>query len=392
MEWEREKWIEEYVQGESIAEIARRHDVSRKSLYKWIERYELDGVIGLQDCSRAPTHYPHAIEAIWQERIAAARQEHPRWGAPKLEWLLKKSYSDQVPSASTIGRILKQLGLSQRRTRKRARGTGPLSQADQCNEVWCVDFKGWRRTGDGQCCQPLTVTDHATRYLLCCQALTATRTELVKPVLERVFRHYGLPLRMRSDNGPPFGNTGACGLTELAAWLIELGTVCERIEPGRPQQNGRHERMHRTLGEITMAPVAATLRQQQKRFDEFRQEFNHDRPHQALGQQPPATLYQPSPRPWPRRTPEPAYGIDWKVRQVDGGRVKWTGVRVFISHALNGKHVAFEPVDDGLWRVWFYRHWLGEWNDRQKRLRRPHEFKSIEPELALSSPAGSPRA
>lgn len=245
--------------------------------------------------------------------------------------------------------------------------------------MWCIDFKGWRITGDGKRCQPLTVTDQCSRYLLCCQALESIRSEPVQPVLERVFRDYGLPKRMRSDNGPPFGDHGPCGLTGLAVWWIELGIECERIEPGRPQQNGRHERMHRTLEEATFRPPASTLRKQQKRFDAFRAEYNHERPHQALQQQVPASRYELSGRAYPRRIPEPGYPFVWPRRRVgDRGRVSWLGETPFISHALSGKTLGFEPVDEGLWRAWFYQHWLGLLDDRRKRLRRPHECEADE--------------
>jgi putative transposase len=391
MKWEREEWVKEYGAGESISEIARRHGISRKAVHKWIHRYEEYGVEGLEDLSRAPRDHPNAVQAIWQERVAAERRAHPRWGAPKLAWVLQQKHPPEgVPSASTIGRILKDQGLSRGPRARPARAIGRLSEAQLPNDVWCIDFKGWRRTGDGQCCQPLTVTDQTSRYLLCCQALGSTRTELVKPVLERVFREYGLPQRMRSDNGPPFGDGGACGLTELAAWWIELGIECERIQRGCPQQNGRHERMHRTLGEETMNPPANTLRKQQKRFHEFQRHYNHERPHQALGQRVPAEFYEVSSREFPERTPEPNYGPNWERRQVGGrGQMKWGGERYFISHALSGKQIGFEPVGE-MWRVWFYHHWLGLWDEKRKKLLRPHSLRSeVASKDPLNSPAGS---
>jgi transposase InsO family protein len=376
MEWERERWIREYLNGETVTEICQKHQISRKSVYKWIERYEKWGEEGLKDLSRAPDRHPRAVDPVWQERIAAARQEHQRWGAPKLEWLLKQRHGD-VPSVSTIGRILKQQGLSRGRVRRQAaRTVTPLSQAHKSNDIWCIDFKGWRRTADGQIFYPLTVTDQATRYILCCQPLPAMRTELVRPVLERVFRQYGLPLRIRSDNGAPFGDGRPGGFTELSVWWTELGIVVERIDPGRPQQNGRHERMHRTLSEDAMTPPAATLRQQQKRLEQFRQEFNDERPHQALGQQPPALFYEASQTPYPRRVPAPVYGLRWVRRKVGSrGQAKWNGTRVFISHALTGRQLGFEPVADAVWRVWFRDQWLGVWDEKRKRLYRPHEME-----------------
>jgi hypothetical protein len=205
------------------------------------------------------------------------------------------------------------------------------------------------------------------------------RTELVRPVLERMFVEYGLPLRIRSDNGAPFGEGGRGGLTELAVWWIELGMKWERIEPGHPQQNGRHERMHRTLQEETLNPPADTLRQQQKRFKEFRQEFNYERPHEALGQQVPGALYTPSPRTYPRHPPEPDYARQWRVRKVGArGQTRWAGDRFFVSHALSGKQIGFEPVGEVLWRVWFYDYLLGLWHEREKKFQRALDCDGIE--------------
>jgi len=189
--------------------------------------------------------------------------------------------------------------------------------------------------------------------------------------MERVFREYGIPERIRSDNGAPFASNGECGLTDLAVWWVELGIHWERIEPGHPQQNGRHERMHRTLKEATMQPPASSWRQQQLRFEEFRKEYNEQRPHEALGQQPPAALYRRAARDYPRSMAEPPYGLGWVVRRVDGGRIRWFSQRVFVSHALNGKVIGFEPSADGLWRVWFYRHWLGMWDETTRTFYRP---------------------
>lgn len=375
MGWEREQWIQEYQAGETVSEIARRHQVSRKALYKWLERYQEYGQEGLTDVSRAPQRHPQAVDQVWRERIGGARQMHPRWGAPKLAWWLEQQYGKEaVPSISTIGRVLRDRGLSRSRRRVRCHGTGALAPAEQANQVWAIDFKGWCRTGDGERCEPLTISDQATRYLLCCQALGSTRTERVRPVLERVFLEYGLPERIRSDNGAPFGVKGGCGLTELAVWWIELGIQSERIDPGRPQQNGRHERMHRTLQEATMDPPASTARQQQRRMEEFRRDYNERRPHQALGQQVPASLYTPSPRLYRGGTLEPDYGA-WPVRKViDGGQIRWRSRKIFLSHALTGKVVGLEPVAEELWKVWFYRHWLGMWDAQRRRLWRPREW------------------
>jgi putative transposase len=369
MEGEREQWIKEYEGGDRVSEIARRHQISRKALYKWIERYEEYGVAGLNDLSRAPEQHPQAVSELWRQRIRGARQQQPRWGAPKLAWWLGQRHGgDALPSVSTIGRVLRDSGLSRSRRRVKAHGTGKLEPAERANQVWAIDFKGWCRTGDGARCEPLTISDQATRYLLCCQALSSTRTELVRPVMERVFAEYGLPERIRSDNGAPFAVKGECGLTELAVWWIELGIHNERIDPGHPQQNGRHERMHRTLQEVTMEPPASTARQQQRRLEAFQREYNERRPHQALGQQVPASLFRPSPRIYRESGREPEYGSCWQVRKVDGGRIRWPGGKIFVSHALNGKLVGVEPIEEGLWKLWFHHYWLGMWDAEEGRL------------------------
>lgn len=378
MEWERATWIAEYEAGEKISEIGRQHQISRKTLHKWIERYQQYGSEGLCELSRAPAAHPQAVSELWRERIRGARIEHGRWGAPKLRWLLEQRHGKPgVPSESTIGRVLQESGLSGGRRREvRAHGTGHLHPAEHPNEVWGIDFKGWCRTGDGKRCEPLTITDQVARYLLCCQGLRSTRTELVRPVMERVFREYGLPERLRNDNGPPFASIGECGLTELSVWWIELGIGLERIDPGHPQQNGRHERMHRTLQEETMLPPAASMRVQQRRFDAFRREFNEQRPHQALGQQIPAAVYRSSARRYPERTPQPSYPPAWGVRRIgNGGQLRWLGERFFVSHALTGKPVALEPAGEGLWRMWFYQHWLGMWDQTHSRLWRPRQWQ-----------------
>jgi transposase InsO family protein len=373
MAWERKNWIERYQAGERISDLAAEHRVSRKTLYKWVARFEEWGEQGLEELSRAPHQHAGAVDGVWRERVLAERDAHPRWGAEKLRWRLAQQHAP-VPSASTIGRLLRENGRVRRRERvARAQGTGTLAAAGEPNQVWCIDFKGWFRTGDGVRCEPLTISDYATRYLLCCQGLSSTRSELVRPVMERVFATYGVPERIRSDNGPPFASTGGCGLTELSAWWIELGIVCERIQPGCPQQNGRQERMHRTLSEATLEPPATTARQQQRRFEAFREEYNHRRPHQALALQVPAALYVGAERPYWRVTAEPEYGKGWEVRAVTGGESRWKCERVFVSHALNGKRIGFEPVEEGLWKVWFYRQWLGMWDER--RLYRPQEWE-----------------
>jgi transposase InsO family protein len=370
--------MEAYQAGEGISEIARRYGVSRKAVYKWIDRYEEYGEEGLKDLSRAPQQHPGAVSELWRERICGARQEHQRWGAPKLHWWLEQKHGKAgVPSISTIGRVLQERGLIGKRNRRvRAQGNGSLSAAEDANDVWGIDFKGWCRTRDGQRFEPLTLSDYATRYILCSQGMSGTRTEQVRPVVKRVFQDHGLPLRLRHDNGPPFASIGACGLTELSVEWMELGIVSERIAPGHPQQNGRHERMHRTLKEATMQPPAGTWRAQQRRVDDFVREFNEQRPHQALGQQVPAALYRPSERRYPDRIRGPEYPNAWKVRRVNlAGQLTWPGTEFFVSHALSTKYVGLEPWNEDCWRLWFYRQWIGVWDAPAERLWRPQQWE-----------------
>ena len=393
MDWEREQWIEQIEAGASVSEVAEQYQVSRKTLYKWMERYRGYGQEGLRDLSRAPQQHPQAVSELWRERIRAARQQRPRWGAPKLAWWLEQQYrGEQAPSVSTIGRVLHDSGLSHSRRRIRAQGTGPFEPADKANEVWAVDFKGWCRTGDGVRCEPLTISDQATRYLLCCQSMPSTRTAPVQAVMERVFLTYGLPERIRSDNGSPFAVRGECGLTELAVWWIELGIHSERIDPGHPQQNGRHERMHRTLQEATMQPPASTARKQQQRLDEFRRDYNEQRPHQALGQRVPASLYVPSERIYRRGLAQVDYG-NWPVRQVcSGGKIGFQKEGIFVSHALRGKLVGLEQIDERCWNLWFHRHWLGVFEQGGGGLWRPRAWAAQRARRSASqgSAAGSP--
>jgi hypothetical protein len=243
-----------------------------------------------------------------------------------------------------------------------------------------VDFKGWFRTGNGRPCYPLTLTDNFSRFLLRCQALPAETTLQVKPVMEAAFREYGLPERIRSDNGTPFSANGESGLTGLSVWWIKLGIMPERIKPGCPQQNGRHERMHGTLQAETVAQPAASLRSQQERFDAFRKEYNTERPHEALGQKPPAEFYAPSPREYPARVAEVEYPSGWQVRRVSaGGKFRWGHNRmVFVSHALEGEPVGLEPIDDRYWRGWFGCYELGVFDRAEGKWYRPGEWQRLQ--------------
>ena len=337
-------------QENSLAELCRAYGISRPTAYKWLTRYQEAGLEGLRDRSHARPFQAQQTPLEQEEMILAARAAHPHWGAPKLKaWLENKHPGQTLPAPSTIGLILKRHGLTvpRKRLHHATPATAPLANALAPNTVWCVDFKGWFYTGDGKRCDPLTISDAFSRFLVRCQAVAKTDGEHVRAIFEAAFRQYGLPQIIRSDNGPPFASTGLGGLSHLAVWWIRLGLRPERIRPGKPQENGRHERMHLTLLREAATPPQANGRTQQLRFDRWRQEFNEERPHQALGQVPPARLYEPSPRPYPSRLREVEYVEDWTVRAVrPNGQMKWGGHEVRITEALTGERIGLEPVAD----------------------------------------------
>jgi transposase InsO family protein len=374
MEWQKQEF--------GLAELCRQYEITRQTGYKWLNRYEAEGLEGLRDRSRAPHEHPNEIEEAVEQQVLAVRAKYPLWGARKIRVHLERSgCCGAVPAASTIGLILKAHGLTvARKGRVRgARRTEPLAEANGPNRVWCADFKGWFLTGDGKRCDPLTITDGYSRYLLRCQAVKGADTLHAKPVFEAAFREFGMPERLRTDNGAPFGSNGDTGLSALAVWWIKLGIWPERIRPGKPQENGRHERMHLTLKQATASPPAGTWREQQRRFSRFRQEYNEERPHEALGQVPPAEFYQPSGREWPRKLPEVSYGKDVELRWVEeGGRIRWRGQRVFVSHALAGEPVGLEQIGPEAWRVSFSFYFLGVTQGNRTRLWTPEQWRQRE--------------
>jgi transposase InsO family protein len=339
----------------SFAALCRQYGVSRKTGYKWIGRFEATGLDGLKNRSSAAHRHPNEVNAVTAEAVIAVRTAHPSWGPKKIKaWLSFKQPQASWPAQSTIAELLDRHGLVRHR-RKRPHVPlyeGELSACQSANDVWGIDFKGWFCTGDGRRCEPLSLSDLSSRYVLRLQAMERIEGEQVWPILEAAFFEFGLPRVMRSDNGPPFASTAAGGLSRLAVRLIKAGVTPERIKPGRPQQNGRHERMHLTLKQETASPPAATLRAQQRRFDAFRRTFNEERPHEALGQTPPAQHYNPPPRPYSGRLREPGYAADQMVRRVrSNGEIKWRGERIFISEALIGEPVGVREIDDGLFEV-----------------------------------------
>jgi transposase InsO family protein len=362
----------------SMAELCRRHRISRPVAYKWLARFEAAGTPGLADHSRRPLSCPHATDRELITALCELRRHRPHWGAKKLLVKLQRLQPDwKLPHPATAHAILKREGLipgPPRRTRRPHPGR-PTSAMTDPNDVWTIDYKGQFKTRDGQYCYPLTVQDGATRFLLGCQGLLHPSIALTRPVLERLFRDYGLPERIRSDNGTPFAANTLGRLSTLAVWWVRLGIRPELIEPGRPQQNGRHERMHRTLKHEAARPAEATLRAQQRRFDQFRFEYNYDRPHEALGQRTPVSLYSASPRSYPRRLPLLEYPPHFEVRKVSAnGGIRWHAHRVPVSHLLIDEYIGFEEIDDGLWTVyfgmitlgWFHEH-DGQIEDHQGR-------------------------
>lgn len=341
----------------SVTDLCHEYGISRPTAYKWIKRYNEVGPEGLLDISRRPHGCSHATTMEIENEILALRKRFPSWGARKLKARLEKMNPNVVwPAASTVGQILRRAGLTNP-VRKRRRTTPysePFAEVTAPNQLWCMDFKGWFRTGDGQRCDPFTITDAYSRYLIRCQAITRMDTAHVLAICEAAMREYGVPDRIRTDNGNPFSGHALLGLSQLSLNWVRLGIVHERIQPGKPQQNGRHERMHRTLKQDTTNPSAKTIQAQQKRFDEFRRVYNHERPHEALKNETPASIYVPSSRLLPRYTKAYQYPAHFQTRRVnDSGDISWHKGRVFISQVFRGQDIALEKVQDDFYRVYF---------------------------------------
>lgn len=349
--------------GESMAALCRRYGVSRKTGYKWKARFDDGGLEALEPHSRAPAHHPNETPDDVVEAILESRRAHPRWGPRKLVCLLERTTPDlEVPCASTVGDILKRNGLVAPRVRRPRppRYNEALTPGGAPNLVWCADFKGQFPVRNGRMCWPLTISDLHSRYLLRCQALTTSRAHQAIPVFHSAFQEYGLPTVIRTDNGVPFSSRSPGGLSRLSIWWIKLGIRAERIEPGRPDQNGSHERMHRTLKAETTKPPEETITAQQRRFARFRIEFNDVRPHEALGMATPAHFYELSPRSYPRRIPEPDYASDQVVRRTSRhGRAHLSNFAIYCGRNLDHELVAFRQVADLKWEVRFYEQLLG---------------------------------
>ena len=357
----------------TMSEDCEAFGISRKTGYKWMARYAVDGPAGLAERSHAPHHPGGVTPEALRERIIALRRARPTWGPLKI--IGKLSAIDPGlawPSPSTAGEILKRAGLvtGRKLVRRAPPRLGELTRAERANHVWAVDHKGWVRLGDKSRCEPLTITDSFSRFLLSVSATTSTREDEAKPLFDKAFRDYGLPQTIRSDNGAPFASSGVTGLTALSVWWAKLGIEHERIDPGSPQQNGRHERFHLTLLEA-MRPPSADKQSQESRFERFKRDYNEERPHEALGQNPPAAFYAASPRAMPDRLPEPDYPAEAAVRHVrSNGEIRWRGELIAVSTALVGEPVAVEETIEGQWQVRFHKLRLGVIDPKQNRLRR----------------------
>lgn len=375
---ERVKFIAQYLlKEESFTALCDSAGISRKTGYKWVERYESGGVTALVDQSRAPHSHPQALDAKVVATILAIRRRHPRWGPRKLLAVLRrKDAAGHWPAASTVGDLLRQQGLVRRRRRRHYSAPYAERLADYAaaNAVWCADFKGHFAVGPARC-HPLTIMDGFSRFLLRCEALTRPLFAPVQRVFESAFREFGLPTTIRTDNGAPFSTLAPGGLSRLAVWWIRLGIRPERIVPGRPDQNGRHERMHSTLKAETARPPRQTFRAQRRAFAAFRQEYNHDRPHEALAYETPASQYRPSLRPFPARVPEPEYPAHFHVeRAYPNGVISFRGTQWYLSLCLAGELVGLEAVDDGRWAVHFGPVALGVLDVREATARGSRTF------------------
>lgn len=373
---EKLRFLFEHERGESsMTELCARFEISRETGYVWLRRYRQHGLAGLVELNRAPSSHPNQTEAGLERAVLDLREAHMGWGPRKLKRILERDQPGRPwPAVSTMGEIVKRAGLvAPRKKRRRTEPyTQPLAHAVESNRVWCADFKGWFKSRDGRRIDPLTITDAWSRYLLRCQAVEKTDTERVRAIFEAAFREHGLPEAIRTDNGAPFASSAVGGLSRLAVWWTKLGIVHERIQAGHPEQNGRHERMHRTLKQDV--PTAEDWRSQQRELDRFRHDFNQVRPHEALAMQTPASLYEPSLRPYPQREPEVEYPDAMEVRTVKThGHFRWKKKDIFLTEVLWGEPIGLLPVGDGLFTIYFAdRPLIGFDSQRGKLVPRNH--------------------
>ena len=355
-----------------VCQLCERYGISRKTGYKWIERFRQSGIDGLNEVSRKPRRSPLQTPYPVRQAIIELRQRGQMiLGPKKIQVLLQQRFpSERPPSKTTIYNILHGEGLvvSRQRRRRVSPFPQPFSPVEDVNDVWSADYKGQFRLQNRQWCYPLTVMDHHSRYLLGCQAVEGPRFQDAKRIFRDLFQEYGLPKRIRTDNGVPFASTTTAGLSRLAVWWITLGILPERIEPGKPQQNGRHERMHRTLKQIAVIPPEKDWAPQQQRFDRFIQQYNHDRPHEALGQRTPGSQYQSSPRPYTDTPDELTYPDYFETRTVhDNGVVYCKRHTIYVGEVLKGHQVGLSEISEGIWEIYFGFVRLGQFDEREAK-------------------------
>lgn len=362
-------WLED---DEDISELARRYSISRKTVYKWIKRYEEEGIQGLEEKERVAHSHPNITEEIIINRIINFKLKHMTWGPKKLMHCLREMNPEvDWPADSTAGYWLKKNNLVKDRKKRRhvQRYQDHFIDCENPNDVWSADYKGQFYTRDKKVCYPLTITDNSSRYILACEGLEGPRLIETKLCFERVFKDFGLPLAIRTDNGTPFAGTGIGGLSRLSIWWIKLGIIPERIDPGEPQQNGRHERMHKTLKEFAVNPKIKDLAEQQGMFDFFRYEFNNERPHESIGMKRPVEVYKISERTLPDKIKSIEYPDDFLVRSVKhGGEIRFDNNFYFISGLLYKERVGLKEIADGLFQINFGSHKLGYIDLHQKRV------------------------
>ena len=385
---ERIRFVARLLDGEKMAPLCREFGISRKTGYKIFNRYKDFGIRGLEDRARSPYRHPNKTPFQVESAILKVKKEYPSWGAPKIRDKLIKLYPNiQPPAVSTIHAILDRHGLVTRRKRRRYKAKGTtLSDAQQPNDLWCADYKGEFKLGNQKYCYPLTITDYRTRYLLACEALESTRETGAFSVFERTFREFGLPASIRTDNGVPFASAHALfGLSRLSVWWLRLGITIERIKPGNPQQNGRHERMHLTLKKEATKPVSYNFLQQQERFDDFVEGYNNDRPHQALNGLYPGELYTPSAREYfhPEKPEYPFHDRTIKITQC--GRICIGRRKINLSRVFAGQYVGVREIEDEVWLVSFMEYDLGFFDRTVNRVE-PVGENPFAPKLLPMSP------
>jgi transposase InsO family protein len=360
---EKLRFVARHLEGESISSLCREFGISRVTGHKLVERYRQSGMEALSDRSKRPYRMANQLPFQIESLIVDIKKEFPTWGAPKIRERMLTRYPDiKTPAKSTVHAVLERHGLVKHKragARPKSQGTVLLG-ASTPNELWCTDFKGEFMLADRRYCYPLTVTDFHSRFLLCCEGLESTREAMAMTVFERLFREYGLPQRIRSDNGVPFASAHALhGLSRLAVWWLRLGIEIERIKPGNPQQNGRHERMHRTLKQATTRPPAINMLQQQDKFEDFIREYNYDRPHEALEMKTPSALYEPSKRLYEGLPPVEYPFHDRVITVTECGRLCLERKKINLSTVLAGQNVGVKQVDDQIWQVSFMDYDLG---------------------------------